>query len=96
MPFELLTDTDIDGKPGIQIPMERDELARKYRALRQHHVEETERLLTKDRALLAQMAATLGGPAVASPSSNALKDARDIAVGCVYIARLILAEVDRK
>ncbi len=82
-PFPLLSDEEIDGRPGVVIPMDRDELARKYRALRQHHVEETERLLAKDRALLAQMAATLASTRCSCRTS-------------VHIARMILVEVDRK
>ena len=71
-------------------------LVRQYKRLRDHHVAETTRLLAQDRALLAQMAATIASTSMNVPTSDPMRLAQSVVIGSVHIARMILAEVDKK
>lgn len=77
-------------------------LVNAYKALREHHVEETALLADKDRTLICNMAASIAGPvsAVTTPEKVIGLDWNDvvnaIVTSSVKLARAILAEVDKK
>lgn len=80
----------------------RADLAIQYRMLLEHHISETAAHAAADRALVAQMAATIMSGSLASMSASLPYGldvqgmAANLVRGTVHLAKLLLAEVDKK
>jgi hypothetical protein len=86
MAFHPLTDDEIFERS-------RDDLITAYRALRDHHVAETEALTKRDRSAILRMAGNIAGGLCADPTFDG--DGGRTAELAVAIARQIVTEVDQ-